>query len=527
MKNRFTFIIGALYLISIFALPADSLAQDGSLDLTFGTNGFVTTPVGVTHEGGNSVVIQSDGKIIAAGSTKNGTVYNFALVRYNTDGSVDTSFDTDGKVTTLIGTSSSITSAALQSDGKIVVVGSSSNGFYNDFALARYNTNGTLDTTFDTDGTITLDIGTTDDDAFSVAIQSDNKIVVAGRSFSGAMSYFSLVRYNTNGVLDTTFDVDGIVTTDFGNTMNWGYAVAIQNDGKIVVAGMSGEILGSHYALARYNANGSLDSTFDNDGKVTTEVSVEYDGAYDVAIQNNGKIVAAGYSEINADDDFAVVRYNSDGSLDTTFDADGIIVTAFSSFADTPNSVVIQSDGKIVTGGYSVVGGAHYYFALARYNTNGTLDTTFDADGKVTTLFGPDSDTGYDIALQSDGKIVMVGSSSDCACVSAQTDFAMVRYNNTIATGINIIDNQFSQINIYPNPFSTSTTISFSLSQSENISLRVVDLDDRLIKTLADGKMAKNEYSFEWDISGVEAGIYFLQLQSGEMLQMKKIIITR
>ncbi len=181
--------------------------------------------------------------------------------------------------------------------------------------------------------------------------------------------------------------------------------MAIQSDGKIVVAGGSG----STFALARYNANGSLDTTFDGDGKLTTTFGGTSSAAYGVAIQSDGKIVAAGYSlSATNNQDFALARYNTDGSLDTSFDGDGKLTTDFGSFFDFAFSVAIQSDGKIVAAGNSGAGNTQD-FALARYNTNGSLDTSFDVDGKVTTSFAAGNDIAYSVAIQTDGKIVAAG----------------------------------------------------------------------------------------------------------------------
>jgi uncharacterized delta-60 repeat protein len=191
-------------LITVGAHPV--AAAEGDLDTTFDSDGKVTTAIGASDNEAYSVAIQSDGKIVAAGSSKNGSNYDFALARYNTDGTLDTNFGTGGKVITAIGSSTDVAeSVAIQSDGKIVAAGFSNNGSNNDFALVRYNTNGTLDTTFDSDGKVTTAIGSANDAAYSVAIQSDGKIVAAGFSNNGSNNDFALVRYNTNGSLDTSF----------------------------------------------------------------------------------------------------------------------------------------------------------------------------------------------------------------------------------------------------------------------------------------------------------------------------------
>jgi uncharacterized delta-60 repeat protein len=238
-------------------------------------------------------------------------------------------------------------------------------------------------------GKVTTDFGA-DEEAYSVAIQNDGKIVVAG---SG-----SLIRYNSNGTLDTTFDGDGIATT--GTTI---YSITIQTDGKIVVAGVDS----GNLALARYNSNGTLDTTFDGDGKVTTDITSQYDMADSVTIQNDGKIVVAG----TANGDFALARYNSDGSLDTTFSGDGKVTTPIYNsngyyHYGLPKGITTQADGKIVVVGSAYAPDTQYYYnALARYNNDGTLDTTFSGDGTIAGW--PRYGSLYSVAIQTDGKIVV------------------------------------------------------------------------------------------------------------------------
>src|SRR3990167_2042134 len=330
---------------------------------------------------------------------------------FSASGELDTTFGTGGIVTTIIGSGSFKSdvaySVAIQSDGKIVVTGSSYNGG-NDFALVRYNTNGSLDTKVTTSNDFSADV------AYSVAIQSDGKIVVAGSSDNnGSNNDFALVRYNTNGSLDTTFNSTGIVTTAIGSSSDVGRSVAIQSDGKIVVAGYSYNGSNNDFALVRYNTDGTLDTTFNSTGIVTTAIGSSTDAANSVAIQSDGKIVVAGYSNNGSDYDFALVRYNTDGSLDTTFNSTGIVTTAIGSSTDAANSVAIQSDGKIVVAGYSY-NGSDYDFALVRYNTDGSLDTTFNSTGIVTTAIGSSSDYANSVAIQSDGKIVVAGYSWNC-----------------------------------------------------------------------------------------------------------------
>ena len=410
-------------------------------------DGKVTTAVGTSNANGQSITIQSNGKILVAGSAHDGAYFHFALVRYNTDGSLDITFDGDGKVTTAIGTSSdSGQSVTLQSDGKILVTGSAYNASGNsDFALVRYNTDGSLDTTFDGDGKLTTAIGTSYDSGYSGTLQSDGKILVAGFASNGSNTDFALVRYNTDGSLDTTFDGDGKVNTAIGMGFDYGQSVTLQSDGKILLAGSaSNGIANDDFALVRYNTDGSLDTTFDGDGKVTTAIGTSHDVGYSLTVQSDGKILVAGYAYNGSKADFALVRYNTDGSLDATFDGDGKVTTAIGTGTDQAYSVTVQSDGKILVAGTTYNASGNGDFALARYNTDGSLDTTFDGDGKLTTAIGTSSDSGQSVTLQSDGKILVTGSAYSA---SGNTDFALVRYNtdgsldNTFPSPKNTLDN--------------------------------------------------------------------------------------
>ena len=335
-----------------------------ALDPTFGGTGKVTTDFSGSEDSASSVAVQADGKIVAAGYSYPGP--DFAVVRYNSDGSLDPSFGGTGKVTTNVISWDIATSVAIQADGKIVAAGGSgSSGSIDDFALVRYNTDGSLDTSFGGTGKVTTDFGS-DDSAYSVAIQADGKIVAAGSSGAGFITDFALVRYNTDGSLDTSFGGTGKVTTDIGSDDS-AASVAIQADGKIVAAGSSANTSDFDFALARYNRDGSLDTSFGGTGKVMTDFTASYDFADSIAIEADGKIVAAGYTD-PPKSDFALARYNSDGSLDTSFGGTGKITTDFSRSEAQARSVAIQADGKLVAAGYSGHTSQHD-FTLVRYGT--------------------------------------------------------------------------------------------------------------------------------------------------------------
>jgi uncharacterized delta-60 repeat protein len=413
-------LVGAFLLC--FSMTLETPAAPGEIDPSFGNGGKVFTSIGKRDLYGSAVAVQADGKIVTAGTSKSVSSVDFALARFNADGSFDATFDGDGKVKTYFGGSNVyVTAIAIQTDGKIVAVGNIYVGGQSIFALARYNSDGSLDTTFDGDGKVTTAIGT----ANAVALQADGKIIVAGYGRNGSNNDFALARYNSNGSLDATFDSGGIIFTDFGSDYDIANGVVIQADGKIVAAGYSYYYSQAQFALARYNPDGSPDTTFDGDGKLVTAPDGNNNYANTMAIQADGKLVAAGYRRINNSsvEEFAVIRFNTDGSLDTSFDGDGKVFIGFSGsiiYGVQAGAIAIQPDEKIVT-----AGAANGSFALARLNGDGTLDPTFDGDGKVNTSFYYTSGI-RDIALRADGRIIAVG---DGSIESGRATY-LVSYNN-------------------------------------------------------------------------------------------------
>jgi uncharacterized delta-60 repeat protein len=415
-------LVGAVALVVAMANPA--AAPPGDLDLTFGGDGKVTTDFAGGQDQASAAAIQGDGKIVTAGAAFVSGNLDFAVARYNPDGSLDSTFSGDGKVTTdFAGSTDEAFAVALQGDGKIVVGGGAFVSGSHDFALARYNTDGSLDATFSGDGKVTTDFAGArlPDRAFDVALQADGRIVAAGFAFVSGTTDFALTRYNPDGSLDPTFSGDGKVTTDFAGSTDEVFDVALQADGRIVAAGFAGGVGGPDFAVARYDADGSLDPTFSGDGKVTTDFAGSTAQAIAVAIQANGRIVAAGFAQLGTND-FALARYNPDGTLDATFDGDGKVSTDFAGSTDQAFGMAIQTNGKIVAAGFAQLGTND--FALARYNADGSLDPTFSGDGKVTTDFAGSTDGALAVAIQTNGRIVAAGG----ADVSGNQDFALARY---------------------------------------------------------------------------------------------------
>jgi uncharacterized delta-60 repeat protein len=421
-------------------------AADGDLDPAFGTAGKLTTDFG-SLEAGTSVAVQSDGKIVAVGlgvdSNGDGVL---VLARYGTNGVLDAMFGVGGKVITDFVTSNLPIpnnfiphfDVAIQNDDKIVVAGAyGAPGAPTDFGVERFNTNGDPDPNFGIGGRVTTDFLGFTDGANSVAIQSDGKIVVAGMAQDPVLvSQFALARYDTSGNLDGGFGAGGKVMTTFAGLGDFGSAVAIQNDGKIVAAGtVNTGNTKSDFGLARYDTSGNLDGNFGNGGKVTTDFS-DNDEASSIAIQpSDGKIVVAGAVTgapiICSCPDFGLARYETNGNLDSTFGVGGKVTTDFFNLGDYANDVVIQGDGKIVAAGWVNPDPSDIElfrdFGIVRYDTSGNVDPTFGNGGKVITDFGG-VEEGAGLAIRQDCKIVVTGYT--WRVDAGDFDFALAAYDS-------------------------------------------------------------------------------------------------
>lgn len=411
-------------------------ATTGGLDPAFGTGGLVTTAIGNGDDEIKALAVQTDGKIIAAGfsfGANNVRNKDFALARYDANGVLDTSFGVSGRAITSISSGHDVIHAlAVQPDGKIIVGGTAFSGGANgtdDFALARYNTNGGLDTTFGSNfnGVVQLANSTGHERIHAVALQGDGKIVVAGEAFTGSNYRFILARYLSSGSLDTGFGTNGIATTQIGSGSSFGKAMLIQPDGKILLAGTSDSGSDFDFALARYNTNGSLDTAFGTDGIVTTPVGTGHDFANEMKLQADGRIVLAGVTfSDSAPEQFALVRYNTDGTPDTGFGSSSIVTTSIQQ-GSQPFALAIQpSDGKIVAGGFSIGTLNNRDFTLVRYLTTGTLDPDFAQGGIEISPFSSGMDEIHALAVLSDGKILAGGGAEHGS--RGGMDFHLARY---------------------------------------------------------------------------------------------------
>jgi len=414
--------IQLILLFTVFTIGA--FAQAGKLDATFGNNGMVMTKVSDGSAMPYAVAVQADGKIIAAGRVTSGKEYleDWVLVRYKPNGSLDATFGNAGIVHSDLGSKSEEARAILiQPDGKILVGGETQVGKANDFAMVRYNEDGSPDQNFGNAGIVIVSTSKGDDEIYSMALQPDGKIVAAGVSDFGNNDEFALMRFNTDGSADKNFGKAGVVTTDFGYWCD-ATSVLIQPDGKIIAVGNfakpdSNNTTISAFALARYEVDGKLDKSFGIGGKLTTEIGVLGSKATSAVLQSDGKIIAAGLTNQKFAkyqlSNVALVRYNVDGTLDLTFGDNGIAITPSVSGKErcSANAIALEKNGELVVVGDN--------FPASCYHVNGTLDDEFGNKGRA--LNNEESEVALAVAIQPDGNIVTT-------CCGYHGEFILARY---------------------------------------------------------------------------------------------------
>lgn len=415
------------------AAPAG--AVPGELDPAFGVGGQLSTDLGGTYDWAYAAALQADGQVLAAGVSNAAGTYDFALVRYTAAGALDPSFGDGGVVTVDFGGSDDRAFAlAVGPDGRAVLAGVSDRSGSRDFALTRHNPDGSLDRTFGEDGLVVLPIRPlTTDVARGVVLLPDGGILAAGVTYDDTVSLrahgdFMLARYTPAGRLDPGFGMGGVVTTTFGpESYDEPYAVALQPDGRIVLGGVSntgggvGTLFGAdNLALARYLPNGLLDPSFGNGGKVAVDAGAMQEQLRALALDPQGRIVAAGLVNGERGGDLLLARFEPDGALDSRFGATrpGLTITDRGTGREGLHAVALEPGGKIVAGG-NIAPRTHTDLAVVRYDPTGHVDPSFAHHGFATVDFGGRDDRVRALALQPDGKAVAVGYS--------ETDFVLAR----------------------------------------------------------------------------------------------------
>jgi uncharacterized delta-60 repeat protein len=422
---------------AIELLESRQLLSVASLEVTFGTGGKTVTDFTGQPNSAYSVAL-ADGKILVAGSITTNLDADFALARYNANGTLDTTFGNGGLIRTDFGSTAdeayAISVETIDANTyKILLAGrtQTSSGFF-DFAVARYNADGSLDNTFGVnhDGKAVVDFAGDFDQATSIALQG-GKIVVGGSATVAFNSQFAMIRLDDQGILDSTFGAnhDGKVITQWSGTFAETSGIAAQPDGKIILAGYAYNYAtgNADAALTRYTVDGLLDPTFGaaQSGVVMLDFGRSDDRAQAVAVLPDGQILVGGYSnDNNGNSDFVLMRLSASGDVDTTFGGgSGVVLTDFGGI-DQAKAMTLQPDGKIVLAGLTEIDG-NQDFAIARFTSDGILDADFGPGGKITTDMGQDDSIGG-VAIDADGGVIAVGSS--IVIQSGAADFALARY---------------------------------------------------------------------------------------------------
>ncbi|RLD53646.1 MAG: hypothetical protein DRI97_13060 [Bacteroidetes bacterium] len=515
MKALITFV--SFFVLILFANLIQS--QPGSLDESFGTGGIVTAPLTTHGEYGYTGTIQADGKILVAGFQDVSGSQNFAVARYNTNGSLDNSFGTGGLTLFDAGTDADAAwTMALQDDGKIILGGSVNNQFttFDDYALVRLNSDGTPDNTFGTGGLVMTDIDGHWDNAYDMVLQDDGKILLAGQGYTNSNRKVCVVRYNTDGTLDASFGAGGIAINVIGCGVEKTRAIALQADGKIIVAGYFNEGTDDQAFVTRFNSDGTVDNTFGNNGTATLDIAGNKDRFWTLYVLPDGKILAGGTTDPADDPDYLLVKYLSDGTLDNSFGSNGMSLNNFG-VNDLLLDMIVDADGKILTAG----GG--FSFELVRFLDTGYPDTDFGTNGIVNTSIG-NFCFAYSVCLQADGRIVVSGHSNN----GNDYDLTVARYHAAEGSYVDEQSAIIHHVNVYPNPISGGQiTLEYVIDNTEVLSAEILSVSGKKIDVLINNQLraaGHHEEDLRMPVN-LAAGIYFIRLFTEKENIYHKIVI--
>ena len=504
-------------LIFLAFVFTDSLfAQAGKPDSSFGTNGQVVTSFDMQQAFLNTGALLPDGRIIAGGSV--GELYSDTnvLIQYKANGKLDLSFGSGGVSKTSLGNkASAINALALQQDGKIVTAGYYGNSGLTNLSVVRYNKNGVIDFSFGNNGVVLLSYFKNKVKGNSIAVQPDGKIVVAGSISQGSVddptSGIMVARLNINGSLDSSFNLTGIKLVRLGVVCGAG-GIKVLNDGKILLAAYSFAYKDTttNYTVIKFNANGKEDLSFGKNGIAVAPFRAQgYAVVNAIAVQKDGKIVLGGALDkvYITSTDFGIVRFNATGSIDSSFGNNGSVLTDFGGF-DYVNSLALQADGKIIAAGVNRYNGLSY-FALSRYNKNGKLDISFGSNGKVLTGFVNFQNKKVDganvVLLQPDETILALGNANRMNL--DRNSFALAKYLNDVVRNNAPITSSIT-VKLSPNPVINSIYIEGLHADSKTV-LTITDQAGNVFK-----QITVTEANYNWNIADLKSGFYYLVIQN-------------
>lgn len=510
-----------VFLMLAFAVFAAN-AQPGSLDVSFSGDGKMTASLTTGNNTANAVAVQPDFKILAAGAVLNGTSStDFGVARFNENGTPDLTFNGTGFALADFNHAFNYCSGmALQPDGKIVLGGYTDSGAGFDFALVRFNGNGIPDNTFGDQGKVILPFGST---AFAnaMALQPDGKILMAGYVMGESANLLVAVRFLANGSPDPDFGVGGKSIVAIGEDSAIANAIAIQpNDGRIVVAGqvMNGALLRWESLVFRFNTDGTPDTEFGTHGQVITPVANLDYIVTAVALSPDGKITTAGYTG-NSPSAYktTLARYLPDGAPDTAFADNGIGIVPLGPSGNQPKSIVLPGN-RIVVGGSLQQGGLSR-FVVAGFDQNGSPVASFGANGTTTTAFAQQDGINA-MALAPDGKIVAAGVSFAAGAV-----FAMTRYHTEASLSAHEVSTGNFGISVYPNPVDGSSRLEFRLEATEKVSVVLYDALGRKVRDIVgpQTKMA-GLHQVALALDDLQSGVYYAVFSTAHATQTLRLL---
>ncbi len=424
-----------LQLLGVYLFCSTSFSQVGQLDASFGNAGVSAAGVTGYWDEAFALALQQDGKIIAAGRYSDNNSFNAGLIaRLNADGSPDASFGTTGKVSFEIGNQENVMALAVQPDGKILAAGYyiGTDGHY---AVLRFNPDGSLDNTFGSGGIDTFSFF--EGMARSMVVQTDGKILLGGTDYTGNSSSH-IMRLNTDGSVDSTFGINGRMRYQLGPADSDIFKLILQTDGKIIACGYVRQSNDYRMSVARINVAGTIDSAFGTNGLAVADSGNSF--GYAVALQADGKILAVGEGSNGVNDDALIMRWNADGSLDNSFGVNGRLQFPVSTQEDEIRGVAVDTSGKILVGGTTRIPTNYMNAFVARLNSDGSFDNSFGTSGiAISSLNGVYGAEIWAAAIQPDNKFLVAGNFYNTA--SASRDFAIARFRtvcSTIDTSVSI-----------------------------------------------------------------------------------------
>lgn len=527
-------LIRGLLVFFIFSTGFALKAQPGTLDSIYGTNGTVITYLEGNENNWSEVwcsALDMQGRLVVGGQNRalpNNSRHAF-FARYNTDGSLDSTF---GDVGYVIDTTKdvSIFGMTVTSDNKVLACGyvkTTTAEYSRDYIILRYNENGTIDDAFGEDGKVMVDFGGLHrNEAKDINEQSDGKILVNGNfSQDDDSSKIGICRLLPNGVLDSTYGTNGLVSQDINSVSPSCNISKIDADGKLVVAGRRG-VDTAQGVISRYNTDGSLDSTFGIAGLAFNNIPHLDYGFYSVAIAGDGSIYTCGTSEvpISLEWDFVIAKFTSSGMVDSSFANDGFLHLEFTNVEmDEAHDLVVQQDGKLLVTGQAenIANNNTWEFATIRLNQNGSIDSTFGENGLSLIPVGSGDAFSNTIELLSDGKVLLAGSTY----INSSVAIAAARILTSENVGIVDLESNKIEVLLYPNPIVDKASLNYELLKPANITIELLSLNGKSIRKIQDDTIINSgKHKIEVNLSSSPPGIYLLKLTADGAIKTIKLI---